>query len=230
MRSVDDVIGEVVPGRSFADLGGLWGLYNEKVTVAAKAGASSVAMLDVQPEGTEAWTLFERHAAGRGVSGTRCVCVDLNDPDLVARVGSFDIVHCSGVIYHCPDPFASLRQLGRLATNTLIIGSMTVPETIENGEGTLDFRGGRVVSVPAMDEASRAVAGSHFASLGIEVHNINMLGPHPWSLPNGGPNYAPWWWLWHWRTLAQMAETVGLRVTEVIEQWEGRAHAVVCRV
>ncbi len=229
-RTVNDAIVEVVRGRSFADMGGLWGTVNERVTVAAKAGASHVAMLDAQPEGTELWRLFAQRAAEHGVTGTRCVQINLDDTDLTERVGRFDVVHCSGVVYHCPDPFRSLRQLARLTRDVVIIGSMTVPEVIQNEHGTLDFRGGRIVSVPAMDEAARAVAAAHFASLGLFVHNINMAEPHPWRMPDGGPNYAPWWWLWHPATLARLAEAAGLRVVEVIEAWEGRAHALVCRV
>ena len=49
----DDYIRRVVRGRSFADVGGLWGTVNEKVSVAAQAEARSVAMIDISPAGSE---------------------------------------------------------------------------------------------------------------------------------------------------------------------------------
>lgn len=229
-RRVDDVIRELVPGRSFADLGGLWGTVNEKVTVAALAGAARCAMLDHQPEGTDPWRRFDERAGSLGVGGYRSARVDLNDPLLADKVGTYDVVHCSGVIYHCPDPYRALRQLRSIALDRVILVSMTVPERIENRCGVLDFAGGRVVAVPAMDERARAVAAEHFGSLGLQAHNINMDTPHPWTFSDGEPNYAPWWWLWHWSSLARMAETAGFGVEEAMEVCEGRAHALVCRV
>jgi SAM-dependent methyltransferase len=228
-RTVNDVIREAVAGRTFADVGGLWGTVNEKVTVAHLAGAAACSMIDAQPGGTDAWENFDRHAERLGVTGYQSVVADINDPDLVARVGCFDVVYCSGVVYHCPDPYTALRHLRDLARERLIVGSMTVPERIENERGLLDFSGGRVVAVPALDDASRAIMAAHFAASGIRVHNINTPESHDWARGDGTPNYAPWWWLWHWRTLAAMAEAVGLDVEEVIEGWEGRAHALVCR-
>jgi hypothetical protein len=38
-----------VQGKSFAEVGGLWGTVNERVTVAARCGAAETAMIDVIP-------------------------------------------------------------------------------------------------------------------------------------------------------------------------------------
>ena len=38
---------------------------------------------------------------------------DLHRPGL--RVGSFDVVYCSGVLHHTPDPGASFARIARLA-------------------------------------------------------------------------------------------------------------------
>jgi SAM-dependent methyltransferase len=48
-----------------------------------------------------------------GVSGVRFVETDLAAPGL--REGAFDLVYCSGVLHHTPDPRASFRRLVRLA-------------------------------------------------------------------------------------------------------------------
>jgi len=55
----DDYIGKVVKGKSFADVGGLWVVVNEKVSVAHLHGANELAMIDVSPRGHELWGLFE---------------------------------------------------------------------------------------------------------------------------------------------------------------------------
>ena len=50
MRDVRDTyIRQVVAGKSFADVGGLWGTVNEKVSVAHAYGARALTMIDVSP-------------------------------------------------------------------------------------------------------------------------------------------------------------------------------------
>lgn len=55
----DTYIRQVVAGKSFADVGGLWGTVNEKVSVAHAHGARTLSMIDVSPPDSELWVLFE---------------------------------------------------------------------------------------------------------------------------------------------------------------------------
>ena len=64
---INDVNSHLVPDNSFVDVGGLWGLSNERVTVAAKAGAARVAMIDIHPLGEQAWIDFDNHAKSHDV-------------------------------------------------------------------------------------------------------------------------------------------------------------------
>ncbi|HEY5677829.1 MAG TPA: class I SAM-dependent methyltransferase, partial [Myxococcales bacterium] len=48
-----------------------------------------------------------------GVERARFVEMDLRRPAL--RAGAFDVVYCSGVLHHTPDPEASFRAIARLA-------------------------------------------------------------------------------------------------------------------
>lgn len=48
-----------------------------------------------------------------GIERVRFVETDLRRPGL--RAGAFDVVHCSGVLHHTPDPAASFRAIARLA-------------------------------------------------------------------------------------------------------------------
>ena len=229
MISIDERIAALVPQRSFVDIGGLWGTRNEKVTVAMLSGAARATMVDQAAAGSPLWGAFEAHAANRGVDNHSSVVADLNDPGLIQLIGRFEIVHCSGVIYHCPDPYLSMRQLARIATRHVLIGSMTVPEHIENAEGALDFSGGQAIAVPALRGRARAILARHFSERGLVVHNITSAESFPWSVGTA-PNYDPWWWLWSVGTLAGMAEAVGLRVVETLDVWSGNAHYLVCEV
>jgi hypothetical protein len=227
---VNEVIRQLVPGRSFADIGGLWGTLNERVTPAILAGCASAIMVDEQEAGNYLWQAFDAHCAMRGVSGYRCVSAELNAPDLPARLGCFDVLHCSGVLYHCPDPYASLRQLWRLTGRHLLLGSMTVPNRIANAAGVLDFSEGRMLALPAARGSALAVIRRHFDDHAMEAVNINVAQGTPWYLPNGAANHAPWWWLFTAETLAAMAEAVGFRVRAMWEAWPGRAHYIHCEV
>ena len=55
----DAFITKVVKNKSFADVGGLWGTVNEKVSVAHAGGASTLAMVDISPPGDVLWERFE---------------------------------------------------------------------------------------------------------------------------------------------------------------------------
>ena len=64
----DTYISQVAAGKSFADVGGLWGTVNEKVSVAHTHGARALTMIDVSPPDTELWVLSEM---GRSASRRR---------------------------------------------------------------------------------------------------------------------------------------------------------------
>src|SRR5262245_5921114 len=126
-------VGEAVPGKTFAEVGGLWGTVNEQVTTAALAGASSTAMIDIAPAAgpDDLWQRFRERAAQMGVSGTDLFNGSIDDPATIERVGSFDVVCCNGVLYHCPSPLRTLLHLRAITRGTLILGTVTIPDTIE---------------------------------------------------------------------------------------------------
>lgn len=228
MPTVDDIIRAEAPGRRFADIGGLWGIVNEKVTVAALAGAAETSMVDLASPKSKLWGEFRAHCEAKGVSGVKEASGNIEDPAFAASLGRFDVTYCSGVIYHAPNPYRMIDCLRGVTGRTLILGSMTVPERIENEAGAIDFGGGRMLSIPAMSAQEREILTHHFAALGLEIHNINRPGTFPWILPSGQFNFEPWWWLWTPETLGRMAEVCGFKVREVVELWTDRAHAVVC--
>lgn len=49
-----------------------------------------------------------------------CVVADVQSFDL-ATLGSFDLIHCLGLLYHLENPIAALRNLRRVCNNLLIL-------------------------------------------------------------------------------------------------------------
>src|ERR1044071_9178743 len=111
------------PGRSFADIGAMWNVHGAYAFHANSVGTSAVTAVDVmaaQPEFA---------AANDRVGGAvRFVEGDINDPATAATIGTVDVLFCSGVVYHMPDPLWTLRQLRRACRDTLILGSAAIPD------------------------------------------------------------------------------------------------------
>jgi Methyltransferase domain len=221
---VDEIIHSHVKDASFADIGGLWGVVNEKITVAVAAGCRTATMIDIIPIDHHSWSEFDQRARSLGVTEYKKLQGNVDDPALPDKAGTFDFVHCSGVIYHAPNPLYTLTRLHALTKRFLLLGSMTVPQRIRNGAGELSFEGGQTVFLPAITSPTKEILAAHFGTL-----NINLAGisddQHPWTSVS---MYAPWWWLWTTDTLSVMLRSTGFRVIDIRETWKGRAHAVLC--
>lgn len=215
-----------VRGCSFVDVGALWGTSNEKVSVATLAGARSAAIIDATPASDGAWTRCRDHCRSLGVTGYAEHSIDLNDPLIAEKVGTFDFVYCSGVLYHTPSVFYSLQRLFTLTERYLFVGSMVVPEIIENEFGSIDLGGGGMLFVPGLNEKTRSIVGAYFAGEGLTIMHItpSPSPPQPFMWRAGtSPNYAPWWWLYPLGTLCSLVETVGFKIIEA------KGGAVFCR-
>jgi hypothetical protein len=223
-RWADEVIASYVKGGSFADVGGLWGLVNEKITVAVKAGCHTATMIDMTPMGHRFWNDFDERAKSAGVTEYRKLQGNLDDPALSDKAGTFDFVYCSGIIYHVPNPLYTLTRLHALTTRKLLLVSMTVPERVVTDVGDISFAGGRTVFLPAVDESTKEILARYFQALGINLAGISD-DQNPWTSLSA---YGPWWWLWTPDTLSAMLRSTGFRVLETRETWAGRAHGLLC--
>src|SRR3954449_9271452 len=111
------------PGKSFADIGCMWGVNGEYSFLAEAAGATEVTAVDVfgpTPEFEE-----KRHARG---SQVRFVLGDITRADTLDAIGQADVVFCAGVLYHHPSPFDLLVALRRICRETLILRTATILE------------------------------------------------------------------------------------------------------
>ena len=98
------------PGKSFADIGCLWGVDGEYAFTAEEAGATRIKAVDVFGPTPQ----FEEKKARRR-SRVEFVLGDITSASTIERIGVVDVVFCAGVLYHQPRPFDLLEALPRLA-------------------------------------------------------------------------------------------------------------------
>jgi hypothetical protein len=187
----EDVVRRHAAGKTFCDVGCMWKVNGRIAFVAEEAGATSVTGLDVMA----ATPAFETERAQRS-SKVRFVRGDLHDPATVADVGPHEVVWCSGVLYHAPNPMLTLERLRELTTELLILQTMTLPELPGVKQGLVFYPG---VPNPEL-----------YARWGEQAARSLRL-PEPGEDP-----YAPWWW-----GISQSALHAMLRAArfEPVEQW-----------
>jgi hypothetical protein len=217
----DVFIRRVVRSKSFCDVGGLWGTTQEKVTVAAEAGAARLAIIDVTPLGSELWQAFDERLESTGVTGVECISADIASTE----VDPFQVVHCSGVIYHAPNPIEMLAALRRIAIEHLVLTSVVFPPEIRNRAGTISFSPGQALFVPHLDEHERSTLQLHMRDVGLSGAGGLDIPVQRWSLDD----HAPWWWLFTASVLHRMIAVAGFEVVDEAPYWDGKAHVFLAR-
>jgi hypothetical protein len=195
----EDLVRRYAPGRSFADIGCLWRADGAVAFLAEECGATGVTAFDER----EASDLFRERHTSRD-SGVRFVRGDLHDDDSMREVGSHDVVWCTGVMYHTPNPVLAIERLRALSSEYLIIGNKTIPEIP-------GFPGGAVY-FPGLTEKERAA----YAPLGWGGDTLTFK--HQWS------PYSNWWWGLTPSSMRGILETPADWVVEQMIElpWSGR--------
>jgi hypothetical protein len=193
------------PGKSFADIGCMWGVNGEYAFNAEQAGATRVVAVDVFGPTPE----FEEKRAARA-SSVEFVLGDITRAETLARVGEVDVVFCAGVLYHHPSPFDILVALRRICRSTLILRTSTIPEIPELPNAAVYF--------PMMNPEAR------------ELWNLRRLGVlHQASISDefkAEDGYGNWFWGLTPSCLESLLKTAGFRV--VSRATEAFAQTVVC--
>ena len=210
-------IAELVPNKTFADIGGLWGTVNETVSIAIQHGAREATMVDIQPLQNKWWMAFHERCDELGVSGYRSVVGDICDDRIADEIGCFDITHCSGIIYHVPDPVGMIRNLLSITRERFILSSMVVPRRIQNHFGTLELGTGQCLLVPVLSEHERKIVAEYFTQMKVNAGGLTQSSP--FMAKDGRILYGPWWWLFTTETLAGMCELFGVSVENVWVDW-----------
>lgn len=195
-NQLPNLISRTVAGRSFADIGCMWGVNGEYAFQAEAAGATAVKAVDVfgpTPEFEQ--TRFDRRSRVEFILG------DVTDPQTLARIGSVDVVFCAGVLYHHPSPFDLLVALRQICRTTLILRTSTIPE--------VDGLPNAAVFFPMLKDRDRPLW--NLSRLGLR----HQAGISDAFRPNDG--YGNWFWGLTPSCLRSMLEVAGFRVDE---QWE----------
>ena len=200
-----ELIRQRVRGKSFVDIGCMWGVNGEYTFVAAEAGATRAVGVDVFGPTPE----FEEKRAARAPH-VEFVLGDISRPETFSRVGVMDVVFCAGVLYHHPSPFDLLVALRRICGETLILRTSTIPEVRGLPNAAVYF--------PMLDERARALW--NLKSLGV----LHQAGISNEFQPAEG--YGNWFWGLTPSCLESLLRTAGFKV-----EWRGTeafAQTVVC--
>src|ERR1039458_2353613 len=116
------LISEYTPNRSFADIGCMWGISGHFCFLAEESGARTVTGVDVmRPTDEFTAKLKSKNSRIRFVQG------DFHDPAVQSETGVSNVVLCSGVLYHVPNPLETLLGLRKICDEILILGTAVAP-------------------------------------------------------------------------------------------------------
>jgi SAM-dependent methyltransferase len=222
----DTYIRRVVRDKSFADVGGLWGTVNEKVSVAHKCGASALAMVDVSPPEHELWHLFEERRQALGLPEVQCISADALTIANTSPAVQFDVVHCSGVLYHMPDPMRLLVSLRKISREYLVLASSVTGTRVNSNEGVLRVPQGAALFIPALQSRESAILRSYWQQfVGDAALGLTRDVPS-WRIDD----YGPWWWLPTVDALKAMCEVTGFHCEGGAYLWNDNAYVLLLSV
>ncbi len=186
-----EYIRRYAPGRSFVDIGCMWGVNGDYAFMAEEAGATMVKGVDVFGPTPE----FEAKKQARN-SAVEFILGDASHPATIAHVGIADVVLCAGVLYHHPSPFDLLVALRQMCGQTLILRTSTIPEIKGLPNAAIYF--------PMLKPHDRQLW--NLKSLGVS----QQVGITDGFEPQKG--YGNWFWGLTPSCLASLLETAGFRV------------------
>ena len=196
---LEPLIDALAPTGSFIDVGALWNVHGKVAFRAEEVGATRVTALDVSAPTDEYRAEHER----RG-SAVRFICGDIHDDSVRSEAGPHDVVWCSGVLYHCPDPLHTLRCLREITTQTLVLISATIPEVPGRSQAAVFF--------PALSESERRAYDRAFtATSGISAPRLALTTPF-----DAADTYGNWWWGLTPSSIEGMLKACGFEVKRTI--------------
>jgi len=199
-------IRRLAPGRSFADVGCMWGVNGAHAFAAEEAGATAVTAVDIFGPTPE----FQEAHRRRG-SRVEFILGDCTNPETIARVGQADVVFCAGVLYHHPSPFDVLVALRRICRETLVLRTSTIPE--------VDGLPNAAVYFPMLSAQARTLWD--LTSLGV-VHQAGIS--NAFSSDEG---YGNWFWGLTPSCLVSLLHTAGFAVE--LREDEPFAQTIIAR-
>jgi len=198
----EELIRRFAAGQSFLDAGAMWSVHGRIAFIAEECGATAVTAMDVMAPTPEYEAEHQRRE-----STVRFIRGDIHDQATVEEVGPHDVVWCSGLLYHAPNPMLTLERLRALTTQTLILATETIPEVPGMSQACVFLPG-----LSAPDRALHAAARPHGLAHGI----------HTAFEPEQG--YSAWWWGLTRSAVLGMLDAAGFTVGE---QLGGPLHTTI---
>ena len=184
-----ELIKKYVKGKSFADIGCMWRVNGYFSFLAEEYGAKKVIAVDINPPS-------EKFITRKNTTNSRIEFIkgDINSQKVINTIGSVDVVFCSGVLYHNPNPLFFLTNLKTICKEILILASVTIPE-IGGLRNTAIF-------YPFLDKKQRNIW-----NLGVEQKGISEPYKSEYS-------YANWFWGLSPSCIESMLKYVGFQILE----------------
>ncbi len=177
-------------GKTFADIGALWGVHGNNAFIAEESGALRSIAVDVYPETKEFLeTLKKKNSKVEFIQG------DINSEETIKKIGICDVVLCSGVVYHTPNPIAMFMRLRVITRETLLLNTASIPEFFGIRNATVFY--------PFLSEKQRKIWNRGIGS------QKAITGPYE---PEEG--YANWFWGMTPSAIESMLLLAGFEVTE----------------
>jgi hypothetical protein len=205
-RELRNYVWTYAAGRSFVDVGCIWGVNGEYAFLAEDAGATLVKAVDVFGPTPE----FEAKRRERN-SSVHFILGDVTQSSTIEAVGEMDVVLCAGVLYHHPSPFDVLVALRRMCRDRLILRTSTIPEIPGLPNAAVYF--------PMLPEKARPLWD--LRALGLQ----RQVGIADGFEPDQG--YGNWFWGLTPSCLRSLLETAGFHVE--LEAVEAFARTMICR-
>ncbi len=222
----DRYIARVVKGKTFAEVGGLWGTVSEKVSVASKYGAVSLTMIDAMPASMHWWQDFHDRMTSLNIANYHCINQDITQIQLADIGEPYDVVHCAGVLYHHPHPLQILVALRQITREHLIFTSAITQEVIENELGRYEIPASGVMFIPALDDAERAILTAYWRTY---INNNALIGITEKAVFDMN-NFAACWWLPTATALEAMCKVAGFKVLDKGLTWNNNALTLLLEV
>jgi len=200
MTKNDEYIKRVVKGKTFVDVGPLWGLVNEKVSVANYYGAKAVTAIDQWPTTDGLWEAFHKRMQSLKVNYNWFPINVFN-----WQGPPFDVTYCVGVLYHHPDPPVLLQKLYSMTNEYLILGSTVTRQKFRNTHGGS-------VSLSTINESEREMLLDEWISFLEDryVPGLTTTDPVIWD----AGNMYLWWWMLTQEYINSMCQDVGFQIEE----------------
>ena len=214
---MDQFILKVCKGCSFIDVGPLWGM--EKLSIAYKAGATKLAAIDIMPKDDLLWTNLTSKL-GPVSGGIDYICGDVCN----LRERSYDVVHCSGVLYHHPNPLLFFKTLHRISNNYVLLGTTVTSNVVKNRFGIVNITPGAALFLPAVPENNMKILRKDW-ELWLDGRPGDILSEENinWDIDN----LQHWWWLFTREYVEALASLVGFEIQK--SECENRVLSLLLR-